>query len=209
MISWLCYLFWFLLGCLVGWLLNRLLVPAKVETVEKIVEKPVDRIVEKHVDNPAHVSRIAALEASLAAASVAGAAVAVKAAAKPAAKKAAPVKAAAVKAPAKKPAAKAAPVLNKDLAKSFGFNPRGMDDLEVIEGIGPKIKGLFHADGIKLFSELGATPVKKMQAILDAAGPRYKLANPSTWAAQAKLAATNKWEQLRKLQDELNAGVKK
>jgi predicted flap endonuclease-1-like 5' DNA nuclease len=166
------------------------------------------------VDNPSHISKIASLEASLAAASVAGAAVTVKAAAKPATKKAAPVKAApvkaaAVKAPAKKPAAKAAPVLNKDLAKSFGFNPRGMDDLEVIEGIGPKIKGLFHADGIKLFSELGATPVKKMQAVLDAAGPRYKLANPSTWAAQAKLAAANKWEQLRKLQDELNAGVKK
>ena len=194
MISWLCYLFWFLLGCLIGWLLNRFLVPTKVEIQEKIVEKTV----EKTIDNPAHVSRIASLEAQLATASVASAAVAVKAQAKPAAKKPAAKKAAPVKAAA----VKAAPVLNKELAKSFGFNPRGMDDLEVIEGIGPKIKGLFHADGIKLFSELGATSAAKMQAILDAAGPRYKLANPSTWAAQAKLAAGNKWEQLRKLQDE-------
>jgi hypothetical protein len=48
-----------------------------------------------------------------------------------------------------------------------------------------------------------------MQEILDAAGPNYRLANPASWAKQSGLAANNKWAELRKLQDELTAGVKK
>jgi len=33
--------------------------------------------------------------------------------------------------------------------------------------------------------------------------------DPSTWARQSKLAAADKWDQLKKLQDELNGGRKK
>jgi hypothetical protein len=44
---------------------------------------------------------------------------------------------------------------------------------------------------------------------LDAAGPHYRLANPASWAKQSGLAANNKWAELRKLQDDLTAGVKK
>ncbi len=100
-------------------------------------------------------------------------------------------------------------VLDIASSKAAGFTVRGMDDLEVIEGIGPKIAGLFHDAGIHMFWELAETPTARMQTILDAAGPNYKLANPSTWATQSDLAAKNRWVELRKLQDELNAGVKK
>lgn len=100
-------------------------------------------------------------------------------------------------------------VLDKVSSKAAGFTVRGMDDLEVIEGIGPKIAGLFHDAGIHMFWELAETPTARMQTILDAAGPNYKLANPSTWAMQSGLAAENRWAELRKTQDELNAGVKK
>jgi predicted flap endonuclease-1-like 5' DNA nuclease len=100
-------------------------------------------------------------------------------------------------------------VLDKAAAMAAGFTVRGMDDLEVIEGIGPKIAGLFHDAGIHMFWELAETPLARMQVILDAAGPNYKLANPSTWAKQSSLAAKNRWAELRTLQDELNAGVKK
>lgn len=83
------------------------------------------------------------------------------------------------------------------------------DDLKKIEGIGPKIAGLLKADGILSFSDLSKAKLPKLQAVLDAAGPRFKMHQPTTWAQQAKLAAAGKWEELTKLQDELKGGVAK
>jgi large subunit ribosomal protein L27 len=80
------------------------------------------------------------------------------------------------------------------------------DDLTKIEGIGPKIAELFHNEGIHLFSELANTPVERMRAILDAAGPRYRIHEPATWAQQANLAATGQWAELKELQDRLDGG---
>ena len=82
------------------------------------------------------------------------------------------------------------------------------DDLQRIEGIGPKISGLLKADGIKTFAKLAATPTSTISAILERAGPRYKLADPSTWPEQAALAAKGDWLTLEKLQDELDGGVR-
>ncbi|MBK6996499.1 MAG: hypothetical protein IPH31_16790 [Lewinellaceae bacterium] len=45
-----------------------------------------------------------------------------------------------------------------------------------------------------------------MREILDAAGPSYNIHDPSTWAQQAGLADQGKWDELKKWQDELNAG---
>lgn len=108
-------------------------------------------------------------------------------------------------APAKKVPAK----LDVEGAKAFGFKVKqtnGQDDFTLIEGIGPKINELIHADGIHTFSELGETLVDRIQKILDEAGPRYKLAKPGTWPAQADMAASNKWESLKAWQDELDGG---
>ncbi len=80
------------------------------------------------------------------------------------------------------------------------------DDLKKIEGIGPKIAGLLKADGIITFADLSKAKLTKLKAILAAAGPRYKMHQPNSWPKQAKLAATGKWEELAKLQDELNGG---
>ncbi len=80
------------------------------------------------------------------------------------------------------------------------------DDLTKIEGIGPKISGLLQAAGIQTFAQLASTDVARLQSILDAAGPRYRIANPSSWPAQARLAASGDWEALQKLQDSLVGG---
>jgi large subunit ribosomal protein L27 len=80
------------------------------------------------------------------------------------------------------------------------------DDLTKIEGIGPKIAELFHNEGIHLFSELANIPVERMREILDAAGPRYRIHEPATWAQQANLAATGQWAELKELQDRLDGG---
>ena len=80
------------------------------------------------------------------------------------------------------------------------------DDLTKIEGIGPKIKGLFNDDGIWSFVQLSESSIERLQKILDDAGPRYRVHNPKTWAQQAKLAAEGKWDELKKWQGELKGG---
>jgi hypothetical protein len=46
----------------------------------------------------------------------------------------------------------------------------------------------------------------KLKEILDAAGSRYQIHDPSTWAAQAKFAADGKWEELKEYQEMLMGG---
>jgi predicted flap endonuclease-1-like 5' DNA nuclease len=115
------------------------------------------------------------------------------------------------------PAPKAAPeakapkptVIDIKAAKAAGFALKHVNDLTIIEGIGPKINELFNNAGLKTFAQVAAASVAEMRAILDNGGSRFRIANPGTWAQQAALAAENKWEALKKLQDELSAGIKK
>ena len=80
------------------------------------------------------------------------------------------------------------------------------NDLKAVEGIGPKIEGLLNAAGITTWKGLSETDVSKIQSILDAAGSRYKLADPSTWPKQAGMAADGKWDELQEYQDFLQGG---
>ena len=207
--------------------------------VDRPVDRPVERIVEKLVDNPAHVSRIQTLEGEVALMAglraqisqlQADAAKPVERVPEPAvAPMIAPV-AATVVAPFAPPMVEPAPplsvpaplrpvnkimdralerVVDLTAAGAAGYSVRGMDDLEIVEGIGPKIAALFKAEGIRMFSELAQTPQSRMQEILDKGGPSFRLAKPSSWARQAALAANNQWSQLRALQDELEGGVDK
>ncbi len=80
------------------------------------------------------------------------------------------------------------------------------DDLKVVEGIGPKIEELIKAEGITTWAQLAETSVEKIQEILTAAGPRYKMHNPGSWPTQAKLAADGNWDELNKLKAELDGG---
>ncbi len=105
-----------------------------------------------------------------------------KAAAKPAAKKAAPVKA--------KKATSAAKT----------------DDLKKIEGVGPKIAGMLAEAGYETFAKLSKAKAADIKKILEDAGSRYKMHDPTTWPKQAKLAADGKWDELKKWQDELDGG---
>ena len=81
------------------------------------------------------------------------------------------------------------------------------DDLKKIEGVGPKISELLIAGGIPTFQALADANIDDVKAILDAAGPRYRIANPVTWAQQAGLAAAGKWDELEFLQDRIKGGV--
>lgn len=80
------------------------------------------------------------------------------------------------------------------------------DDLKAVEGIGPKIAELLNNDGINTWRELANSSAERIQGILDAAGPRFKLADPKTWPKQAELAADGKWKELQEYQDFLQGG---
>ncbi len=81
------------------------------------------------------------------------------------------------------------------------------DDLTKVEGIGPKIKELLNADGIWSFVQLSNAEVSRLQKVLDDAGPRFRVHNPKTWAEQSGMAASGKWDELLKWQDELKGGL--
>jgi predicted flap endonuclease-1-like 5' DNA nuclease len=79
------------------------------------------------------------------------------------------------------------------------------DDLQRIEGIGPKIAGLLQAAGVSTFSQLAQADVDRLKGILAEAGIG-RIADPGTWPEQAKLAAAGDWEGLEDLQDRLKGG---
>jgi len=80
------------------------------------------------------------------------------------------------------------------------------DDLKIVEGIGPKIEELLHNTGIKTWKALSDASSDSLREILDAAGSDYQIHDPGTWAQQAGLADQGKWDELKKWQDELDAG---
>jgi predicted flap endonuclease-1-like 5' DNA nuclease len=82
--------------------------------------------------------------------------------------------------------------------------PSATDDLEVIEGIGPKIAGVLREAGISSFADLAATGTERLAEILQDANLR--LASPETWGEQAKLAAAGDWDGLKQLQERLKGG---
>jgi len=190
-----CCFLWLLFGALLGWLLNYWL-------CKRYCNKPKETITHYTPPPPPATKTDNTPKATVAP---------VVMATPPAATPVKPTKPVAKPKPATKPKAPAAKAVTIDLAaaKAAGITIKSADDLTVIEGIGPKINTLFKESGLKTFAQVAAATVPQMRAILDKGGARYRIANPSTWAKQAKLAANNKWNELKKLQDELSGGVEK
>jgi predicted flap endonuclease-1-like 5' DNA nuclease len=84
--------------------------------------------------------------------------------------------------------------------------PIRTDDLKKIEGIGPKIAELCNGIGIFTWKQLSETSVETLQTMLDNAGKRYQIHNPSTWPAQALMAHEGRFDELKVYQDHLKGG---
>lgn len=80
------------------------------------------------------------------------------------------------------------------------------DNLQIIEGVGPKIEGLLYAEKIYTFADLAKADIGTLSAILTNAGSRYAMHKPDTWPTQAALARDGKMDELLALQDELDGG---
>ncbi|WP_395153249.1 hypothetical protein [Ilumatobacter sp.] len=74
-----------------------------------------------------------------------------------------------------------------------------IDDLTVVEGIGPKITELCNAIGITTWAQLAATEVETLQSMLNDAGSRFQMHKPGSWPGQAGLLAAGRWADFQQL----------
>lgn len=100
----------------------------------------------------------------------------------------------------------AKPKAEEKVAKTKKSESTKGDDLKLVEGIGPKIEELLNNAGISSFQVLAETEVDKIREILEEAGSRYKMHDPSTWPKQALMAAEGKWDGLKEWQDSMKGG---
>jgi predicted flap endonuclease-1-like 5' DNA nuclease len=76
-----------------------------------------------------------------------------------------------------------------------------VEDLKVVEGIGPKIEQLLNDSGVHTWHDLSAADVDRLRTILQEAGSRYRMHDPSTWPQQASLLIRGDWEGFRDFSD--------
>lgn len=76
------------------------------------------------------------------------------------------------------------------------------DDLKIVEGIGPKIAGLFHSFDIKTWKALSEVSVSKCKEVLNSGGEKYRMHDPSSWPMQGKMCYEGKWKELARWQEE-------
>jgi len=93
------------------------------------------------------------------------------------------------------PLAEAAAVLGR---------PVVLDDLTVVDGIGPQIADLCHGIGVRTWGELATTEVSLLRTMLDDAGQRFKAYDPSSWPQQAALLAAGSWAEFRALIEQVD-----
>jgi len=97
-------------------------------------------------------------------------------------------------------------LFDSGIAKTIFGKKIKENDLKIVEGIGPKIEGLFNAAGITTWKDLSEASTEKLQAILDGGGEHFAIHNPSTWGKQALLAYEGKWEELKAWKEGLRGG---
>ncbi|HUF97478.1 MAG TPA: hypothetical protein VMM60_05060 [Ilumatobacter sp.] len=82
-----------------------------------------------------------------------------------------------------------------------------LDELTVVEGIGPAIAGLCTGIGIHTWAELATTEVSLLRTMLSDAGPRFQKHDPTSWPQQAGLLAAGQWEEFKTLTESLRGGT--
>lgn len=91
----------------------------------------------------------------------------------------------------------------KNLLKQHYRTTEGRDRLQALVGIDDRTVELLNQAGIRTFERLAETSMGELTRLMEAAGPRYALANPLSWAEQAGLFLAEDWVALDNLQAEL------
>lgn len=77
-------------------------------------------------------------------------------------------------------------------------------NLQIIEGVGPKIESILKGAGYTNWQKLADASDSELQKVLDDAGPRYRMHNPTLWSNQARYAASGNWDGLIKYQKDID-----
>jgi len=89
-------------------------------------------------------------------------------------------------------------VVEEPAIEAFKMKP---DDFTVIEGISTKISKILVLSDIQSYEQLANTSVDKLQVILASAG--IFLTDPASWPEQSRLAAEDRWDELKAYQEAL------
>lgn len=90
----------------------------------------------------------------------------------------------------------------KEKTSSYGEVSIPDTNLQIIEGIGPRMEAILKENDITSWYDLTKKSGVELKTILDKYGGRYSIVDPSGWTKQAKLAHKGKWDKLVKLQSE-------
>ncbi len=93
------------------------------------------------------------------------------------------------------------PTQKKQAANKTAVTQPSVDDLTILDGIGPKIQSVLQVAGLSSYQQLAATSADRLREITRAAGLR--LADPTSWPKQAAFAAKNDMDGLAVFQVEL------
>ncbi len=80
------------------------------------------------------------------------------------------------------------------------------DDLKAVEGIGPKIELLLKEAGIINWNDLAEASAENLRGVLEKAGTRYRLNDPTSWPEQARLLANAEWDKFKEYTEYLIGG---
>ena len=108
--------------------------------------------------------------------------------------------------PSKTDQSKAEETAEKVEKKADKKDSKKNDDLTKIEGIGPKIAEVLAENGVDTFAKLADAKDKDTQEMIKDVRGNH---DSGTWNEQAALARDEKWDELEKMQDELDGGKKK
>ncbi|MBK8987094.1 MAG: DUF4332 domain-containing protein [Chloroflexi bacterium] len=79
------------------------------------------------------------------------------------------------------------------------------DDLQRIEGVGPKISQVLAAAGIRTYADVATKSADELKVVLDAAGITG-ITDPTSWPQQARLLLRGDYAALEVLQNQLRGG---
>lgn len=81
------------------------------------------------------------------------------------------------------------------------------DNLQIIEGIGPKMDEVLKENGLASWSALADETPESLRNVLNKYGDSYKIIDPTSWPEQAKLASSGDFDGLMLLQKNLDTGI--
>ncbi len=70
------------------------------------------------------------------------------------------------------------------------------ENLQIIEGIGPKMESILHENGYKTWKDVAGKSGAEIKSMLNQYGDKYRIIDPSNWPMQARMASEGKWDEL-------------